>query len=135
MQHLLKMLTYISLASAAMISGYVHAEDNSFKDTLALQQLGLASNVQSYQADASKGETLANQRCIACHGDAMLKMMTTYPNLKGQKGAYLFKQLVQFKRGDRVNPIMQAQAGMLSETQMKDVALYYSQQSAVDLSQ
>ena len=135
MQYLLKILTYTSLASAAMISGYVYAEDNSFKDTLALQQLGLASNVQSYQADASKGETLANQRCIACHGDAMLKMMTTYPNLKGQKGAYLFKQLVQFKRGDRVNPIMQAQAGMLSETQMKDVALYYSQQSAVDLSQ
>ncbi len=135
MQYLLKILTYTSLASAAMISGYVYAEDNSFKDTLALQQLGLASNVLSYQADASLGETLANQRCIACHGDAMLKMMTTYPNLKGQKGAYLFKQLVQFKRGDRVNPIMQAQAGMLSETQMKDVALYYSQQSAVDLSQ
>ena len=135
MQHLLKMLTYISLTITALVSGYTHAEDNSFKDTLALKQLGLASNVQSYQADASKGETLANQRCIACHGDSMLKMMATYPNLKGQKGAYLFKQLVQFKRGERVNPIMQAQAGMLSETQMKDVALYYSQQVAVDLSQ
>ncbi len=135
MQHLLKMLTYISLTITALVSGYTYAEDNSFKDTLALKQLGLASNVQSYQADASKGETLANQRCIACHGDAMLKMMATYPNLKGQKGAYLFKQLVQFKRGERVNSIMQAQASMLSETQMKDVALYYSQQVAVDLSQ
>nr|WP_283105788.1 cytochrome c [Shewanella kaireitica] len=119
----------------SLVIGNVEAQDNSFKETLALKELALESELLNYQADASKGEVLANQRCVACHGDAMLKMMSTYPNLKGQKGAYLFKQLVQFKRGERINPIMQGQASMLSETEMKDVALYYSQQTAVDLSQ
>ncbi|MCL1056873.1 cytochrome c [Shewanella gelidimarina] len=127
-----------AILASALISGLlcsnVQATDSSFKDTLAVAELKLDSRVLNYQADASKGEVLVNQRCIACHGDAMLKIMATYPNLKGQKGAYLFKQLVQFKRGERTNPIMQGQAGMLSETEMKDVAYYYSQQVPADLS-
>ena len=134
MPNRLKQLISVSLMTSGLIVGYAHAADNSFKDTLALKELALDKAVLSYQADASKGQQLANQTCIACHGDAMLKMMPSYPNLKGQKGAYLFKQLIQFKRGERLNPIMQAQAGMLTETQMKDVALYYSQQTATDLS-
>ena len=135
MQHSILKFAYCSALMTGLVIGNVQAADNSFKETLALKQLTLPSELLNYQADASKGEQLANQRCIACHGDAMLKMMATYPNLKGQKGAYLFKQLVQFKRGERTNPIMQGQASMLSETEMKDVALYYSQQTAVDLSQ
>lgn len=135
MQHSLLKIACCSTLLTSLVIGNVEAQDNSFKETLALKELALESELLNYKADASKGEVLANQRCVACHGDAMLKMMSTYPNLKGQKGAYLFKQLVQFKRGERINPIMQGQASMLSETEMKDVALYYSQQTAVDLSQ
>ncbi|GIU22521.1 cytochrome c [Shewanella schlegeliana] len=132
---LIKQVLAISLIWATTAT-VAHAEtDTSFKDTLAVQGLKLESSALNYQADASKGETLANQRCIACHGDAMLSMMKTYPDLKGQKAAYLFKQLVDFKRGDRTDPLMQAQAGMLSETEMKDIAYYYSRQTASDLSQ
>ncbi|PKG56651.1 cytochrome c [Shewanella sp. GutDb-MelDb] len=125
---------WASTLISGLLCSNVQATDSSFKDTLAVAELKLDSSVLNYQADASQGEILVNQRCIACHGDAMLKIMATYPNLKGQKGAYLFKQLVQFKRGERTNPIMQGQAGMLSETEMKDVAYYYSQQVAADLS-
>ncbi|ACJ30533.1 Cytochrome c, class I [Shewanella piezotolerans WP3] len=135
MQHSILKIACCSTLLTGLVISNVQAADNSFKETLALKELALESDLLNYQADASKGEVLANQRCVACHGDAMLKMMSTYPNLKGQKGAYLFKQLVQFKRGERINPIMQGQASMLSETEMKDVALYYSQQTAVDLSQ
>lgn len=135
MQHSILKIACCSTLLIGLVISNVQAADNSFKETLALKELALESDLLNYQADASKGEVLANQRCVACHGDAMLKMMPTYPNLKGQKGAYLFKQLVQFKRGERINPIMQGQASMLSKTEMKDVALYYSQQTAVDLSQ
>ncbi|GIU17304.1 cytochrome c [Shewanella sp. MBTL60-007] len=131
--HYSKSLLAASLSLMAL-STSVQAQDTSFKDTLALQGLKLESSALNYQADASKGETLANQRCIACHGDAMLGMMKTYPDLKGQKAAYLFKQLVDFKRGDRSDPLMQGQASMLSETQMKDIAYYYSTQTASNLS-
>ncbi|WP_108944341.1 c-type cytochrome [Shewanella halifaxensis] len=133
---LIKQVLATSLIWATSVSiSLAQAEtDTSFKDTLAVKGLKLGAKALNYQADASKGEALANQRCIACHGDAMLKMMTTYPDIKGQKAAYLFKQLVDFKRGDRSDPLMQAQAGMLSETEMKDVAYYYSTQTASDLS-
>ncbi|ABZ75599.1 cytochrome c class I [Shewanella halifaxensis HAW-EB4] len=123
----------LSLLVSASVSAQV--TDTSFKDTLAVSELKLEAKILNYKADSSKGETLANQRCIACHGDAMLGMMKTYPDLKGQKAAYLFKQLVDFKRGDRTDPLMQGQAGMLSETEMKDIAYYYSTQTASDLSQ
>ncbi|GIU41844.1 hypothetical protein TUM4438_07000 [Shewanella sairae] len=131
---LIKQVLAVSLIWATSVSVSIANADTSFKDTLAVQGLKLEASALNYQADASKGEALANQRCIACHGDAMLGMMKTYPNIKGQKAAYLFKQLVDFKRGDRSDPLMQAQAGMLSETEMKDVAYYYSTQTASDLS-
>ncbi|MCL1138827.1 c-type cytochrome [Shewanella pneumatophori] len=130
----IKQVLATSLIWATSVGVVMANVDTSFKDTLAVKGLKLDASTLNYQADASKGEALANQRCIACHGDAMLKMMTTYPDIKGQKAAYLFKQLVEFKRGDRSDPLMQAQAGMLSETEMKDVAYYYSTQTASDLS-
>ena len=131
---LIKQVLATSLIWATSVSVSIANADTSFKDTLAVQGLKLEASALNYQADASKGEALANQRCIACHGDAMLGMMKTYPDLKGQKAAYLFKQLVDFKRGDRSDPLMQGQAGMLSETEMKDIAYYYSTQTASDLS-
>ncbi|MGS0681340.1 c-type cytochrome [Shewanella sp. 125m-7] len=124
----------LSLLAAGASAQEQAVIDSSFKDTLAVSELKLEASSLNYKADASKGETLANQRCIACHGDVMLSMMKTYPDLKGQKAAYLFKQLVEFKRGDRTDPLMQGQAGMLSETEMKDIAYYYSTQTASDLS-
>lgn len=107
--------------------------NEAFNATLAVSDLTLDARVLEHQADLAKGEILANQRCIACHGEAMLKIMPTYPSLAGQKSAYLFKQLIEFKRGERANPLMQAQAGMLTETEMKDVAAYYSQQAPLHL--
>ena len=127
----------ILLLASLLFSGATLAstpQDNGiFNATLAVSELKLDTKVLEHQADLASGEALANQRCIACHGEAMLKIMSTYPSLKGQKSAYLFKQLVEFKRGDRVNPLMQAQAGMLSEAEMKDVAYYYSLQTTVNI--
>ncbi len=124
----------MSSALFSSLSSASSAEDNAaFNATIAVSGLKLDAAVLEHQANLANGETLANQRCIACHGEAMLKMMPIYPSLKGQKAAYLFKQLIDFKRGERTSPLMQAQAGMLSETEMKDVALYFSQQPQLKL--
>ncbi|AQS37689.1 cytochrome c553 [Shewanella psychrophila] len=129
------MKSSILLLAGLLLSGAALAntpqDNDAFNATLAVSGLKLDTEVLAHEADFSRGEALANQRCIACHGETMLKIMPTYPSLKGQKSAYLFKQLMEFKRGVRNNPLMQAQAGMLSETEMKDVAYYYSQQSPV----
>ncbi|WP_394200001.1 c-type cytochrome [Shewanella waksmanii] len=102
------------------------ATPEQFNQDLKKLAITINQDTMQYQADVNKGKQLADTRCVACHGDAMLKMMPTYPKLDGQKAAYLFKQLLDFKHGQRQNPLMQGQATMLSEQEMKDVAYYYS---------
>lgn len=49
-----------------------------------------------------------------------------YPNLKGQKEAYIVKQLKAFKDGTRKDPTMNAMAKPLSDADMANVAAYFS---------
>ncbi|WP_037471323.1 c-type cytochrome [Shewanella waksmanii] len=114
------------LIGSGLLSGQVAATPTQFNQDLGKLAISITDEATNYQADIAKGEQLANTRCVACHGEAMLKMMPAYPNLQGQKAAYLFKQLLDFKQGRRQNPLMQGQAAMLSELEMKDVAYYYS---------
>ncbi|MGE6380790.1 c-type cytochrome [Shewanella baltica] len=60
------------------------------------------------------------------HGQAI-------PKLKGAP-AYLNKQLVDFKTGLRLDPLMQSQVSALTAQQLQDVALFYSQQEIPNLS-
>ncbi|MCS6124961.1 c-type cytochrome [Shewanella baltica] len=87
-----------------------------------------------YQADSERGLALATAQCESCHGNAVIAMAKQFPNLKGQKFAYLNKQLVDFKAGLRLDPLMQAQVSALSSEQLQDVALFYSQQVTPNLS-
>jgi cytochrome c553 len=50
-----------------------------------------------------------------------------YPNLAGQKEAYLLKQLQDFKSGSRNNAVMKGMAMTLSDADMENLAAYYAQ--------
>ncbi|MBW8183585.1 c-type cytochrome [Shewanella nanhaiensis] len=126
------LLTAGLLLSSSAIAA-TESPEIEFSKALAVTELKLDKALLAQKFDLTQGEMLANTRCIACHGSAMLGMMPTYPSLMGQKTAYLFKQLIDFKQGDRTDPIMQAQAGMLSQAEMKNVAYYYSQQAPLSL--
>ncbi|MCI2964423.1 MULTISPECIES: c-type cytochrome [Shewanella] len=97
---------------------------------------GLSTEVfgEVYQADSERGQALATAQCESCHGNAVITMAKQFPNLKGQKFAYLNKQLVDFKAGLRLDPLMQAQVSALSSEQLQDVARFYSQQVTPNLS-
>ncbi|MCF1426677.1 MAG: cytochrome c [Shewanella sp.] len=116
------------LASLLLSSAAQAMEHDQFNQALDKLNADIPVGILSHQADVGKGQKLAQNRCIACHGEGMLKVMKLYPSLNGQKAAYLVKQLVEFKAGKRVNSIMHAQAMGLTEADIKDVALYYSQQ-------
>ncbi len=73
-------------------------------------------------AAAGKGKAGA---CAGCHGPDGTSFAPMYPNLKGQKAAYIEKQLKAFKSGERKDPIMAGMAAPLSETDMADLAAYY----------
>lgn len=67
--------------------------------------------------------------CAACHGQDGNSTVATFPKLAGQHATYIYEQLKEFKSGKRQNPVMQGMAAGLSEQNMKDVAVYYSQQT------
>ena len=49
-----------------------------------------------------------------------------YPNLAGQNEAYLVKALKDYRDGHRKNELMNRMSALLSDTDMKNLAAYYS---------
>jgi len=64
--------------------------------------------------------------CISCHGTTGISSNPQYPNLAGQKSAYILKRLRDFKQGLRKAPVMNAIVQGLSEQDMDALAEYYS---------
>jgi cytochrome c553 len=75
--------------------------------------------------DAVAGKTKA-AICAGCHGASGTSNSPLWPNLKGQKQAYLVKQLKAFRDGSRSDPAMAQIAGPLSDEDIADLAAYYS---------
>ena len=84
--------------------------------------------------DAAKGQQIAAQVCVACHGADGNGTAVVNPKLAGQHPDYLYKQLQNFKakpgaaKAERVNPIMAGFAATLSDADMRNVAAYYAAQ-------
>ena len=99
----------------------------------AYAQASDAAKPVAYQGDAAKGREIAMTVCIACHGPDGNSPTAANPKLAGQHAGYLFKQMKNFKAGpdgksERVNAIMNGMIAPYSETQMKDLAAYFSSQ-------
>ena len=63
--------------------------------------------------------------CTACHGPEGNSVSPMWPNIAGQNAPYLLAQLMAFKEGSRKDPLMSAQAMMLSDQDMADLAVYF----------
>ncbi|GAA0823776.1 cytochrome c [Colwellia sp. D2M02] len=82
-------------------------------------------STSAFAGDAAAGKSKA-ATCAACHGADGIAAIPMYPNLAGQKEAYLVKQLKDFKAGTRKDPVMAGMAAPLSDTDIADLAAYYS---------
>jgi cytochrome c553 len=60
-----------------------------------------ATSLSFAAPDLKAGEALSQGLCIACHGPQGKSTNPLWPNLYGQKDQYLFKQLMEFKTGER----------------------------------
>lgn len=76
-------------------------------------------------ADADAGKRKAGG-CSGCHGANGISVNDQWPNLAGQRKAYLIRQLKLFRSGERVEPIMNSFAGPLSDEDIEQIAEYYS---------
>ena len=79
----------------------------------------------AFAGDIAAGKA-KSATCAACHGAEGISAIPMYPNLAGQKKAYLVKQLKDFKSGARKDPVMGAMAMPLSDEDIANVAEYYS---------
>ena len=79
----------------------------------------------SFAGDKEKGKAKAAV-CAACHGAKGISNNPLWPNLAGQKEAYLIKQIKAFKSGDRKEPTMVPMVANLTEDDIKNLAAYFS---------
>ena len=77
------------------------------------------------KGDAAAGRGKAAQ-CAGCHGLTGASTNAEWPNLAGQKYAYLVEQLRAFQDGTRRNPVMTPVARQLSAKDVGDLAAYFS---------
>ena len=90
--------------------------------------LSLGMSLSSAASDAQTGKSKAGT-CFACHGENGIGIADIYPNLAGQKQAYLISSIKAYKDGSRsggMSMVMAPMVSTLSEEDMADIAAYYS---------
>ena len=80
-------------------------------------------------ANDDAGKKKADEACAACHGPEGNKPATAEtPRLAGQQYDYLVQVLTEYHSGKRNNAIMTAMAKPLTEKEIRDLAVYFSEQ-------
>ncbi len=102
---------------------------NAMTVALAMGMLATtAARAASDQGDAKAGQVKA-LTCMGCHAiPGYSNVYPTYhvPLVGGQHAQYIIAALKAYKAKQRSHPTMQAQAATLSETDMKDIAAFFS---------
>jgi cytochrome c553 len=82
----------------------------------------------SAEAGATKGAV-----CAACHGPSGNSSNPLWPTLAGQDASYLSDQIKLFRSSQRINSagVMTGMTASLSDQDIEDLALYFSQQTPV----
>ena len=127
---MVKRIMVLSLALAA--AGAALSSDKPAANAEAAKSA--EKPVVALKADASKGQQIASQVCVACHNADGNSTVSANPKLAGQNQDYLYKQLKNFKAADgkpaeRVNPIMGGMVAALSDADMRNVAAHYASQT------
>jgi cytochrome c553 len=94
--------------------------------TYKISQVVLTSDMlrRPSQESIGRGATLA-ERCAICHGPSGISRADS-PNLAGQYASVIYKELLDFRSGARVNAVMSPFAGALTDQDVVDLAAYYS---------
>jgi len=100
---------------------------------LILATAALAASFPAHAAGDYEAGKAKSTTCAACHGPDGTSTVTSFPRLAGQHRDYLLQALHEYKIGVRKNPIMGGQAQALSDTDMQDLATYFSEQKGLTL--
>ena len=87
--------------------------------------LGCVLSVPAVAGDAEAGRN-KSKVCAGCHGPDGISVNEQWPNLAGQKEAYLVKSLTAYRDGVRRDPNMSPMAQNLSDEDIADLAAFYA---------
>ncbi len=90
---------------------------------LGLSLIALAPIVHA--GDAKAGAEKSGL-CAGCHGADGISLAPNIPNLAGQKEEYLIKAIKDYRSNKRKNPMMNSMAANLSDTDIEDLAAFFS---------
>lgn len=93
------------------------------KTILLLSALLISAPILAADKDAGKAKSAV---CVACHGSNGISAIPMYPNLAGQKEAYLAIALKAYRDGTRKNMVMAPMAKPLSDEDIANLAAYYA---------
>jgi len=85
-----------------------------------------AEDAATPKGDIAKGKAVVEEICSACHGMDGISVSPDFPNLKGQKEAYILKAINYYKSGERKNDIMSGVASSISDADAANAAAYFS---------
>lgn len=77
------------------------------------------------QGNSKNGKELA-MACAGCHGENGISPAPNFPSLAGQLATYTYKQLQDYKNGQRAHALMTSIATGLSDQDMADIAVWLS---------
>ncbi len=104
-----------------------------------MKQIGpvIAAVLLMWSFSASAGDPAAGKAkagtCFTCHGADGIGIVDMYPNLAGQKEAYLVSSMKAYKDGSRsggMAGLMTPMVSGLSDADIADLAAFYSSLSA-----
>ena len=76
--------------------------------------------------DADKAPPMKSRLCAACHGSDGISINPDIPNLAGQKKNYLVREINDYRKGDREDPMMSPIAKGLTDSDVEELAEFFS---------
>ncbi len=77
--------------------------------------------------DVTEGKKLAKKyRCRKCHNDDGISDDEEIPSIAGQRATYMYKQLLDYKNGNRISKDMKKVTRKLSPEDMVHISAWYS---------
>lgn len=95
--------------------------------------VALAVSTQATASGNAEAGKAKSTSCAGCHGVNGNSPTAMFPKLAGQHKDYLLHSLRAYKSGKRKNPIMSGQVQGLSDTDMVDLAAYFSKQKGLTI--
>jgi cytochrome c553 len=106
----------------------IHSSENTMKRQIltVLSTVALAATANVATAGDVAAGKAKSAMCAGCHGADGISVVPTYPNLAGQKEAYIITTLKGFRDGTRKNATMNPMAKPLSDADIENLAAYYA---------